>query len=519
MGKREGAGVADEAARPAVVSRATGQAAASRSVADRPFVPKVGAPVVLLAVAFGMGCACWNLLHEVAFYYMLTYEAQAINCFVGFAGGCAAGAGVLCLRRFAGFSMPVWKVSWALLTTSVVFLCLYYLFIREERLYGWATLCYFFLNIVFYRFVVSFVARLMRAGGSQVVVGLFLVGFVYACAEIVLSPLFFSGRPGAFSVREDWLIVAAHLGLLAASFALTMLAVRLSGDRESSEGADDFRPFRPAAPVVIALLFYSVIFGMMHNLASGIVGNPVEKIIPSHIGMLLGAVVFLATFVIAPGTGRIWVRLRQVAFPITMIGFILLPLSQDRMADISVVAGECATVNFYLLFLLACASIAKRTRFDPVKVGALGVAVAAFGFFVGDFASSDIRMLNLLGTPAYVFLTVFAFVLLIAATFWTGDDRKAALLWGMEEKRAPRKYDDARIQQRCERIIEQFALSAREGEVLHMLAQGKKPQQITEELFISLATVRSHVHKIYVKLGIHSNAQLMEIVEGESAEA
>lgn len=511
MEKREEARMGDET---------TGQAVASQATAGRSFALKAGAPAVLLAVAFGIGCACWNLLHEVAFYYMLTYEAQAINCFVGFAGGCAAGAGVLCLRRFAGLSVPARRASWALLLISVVFLSLYYLFIQEERLYGWATLCYFLLNVVFYCFVVSFVSRLTRLGGSQVVVGLFLVGLVYACAEIALSPLFFSGRLGAFSVSEDWPVVAAHMALLVAAFALMMLGMRLMGARGRSGEVDDgFRPFRPAAPVVIALLFYSVIFGMMHNLASGIVGNPVEKIIPSHIGMLLGAVVFLVTFVIAPGTGRIWVRLRQVAFPITMIGFILLPLSQDRMASISVVAGECATVNFYLLFLLACVSIAKRTRFDPIKVGALGVAVAAFGFFVGDFASSDIRMLNLLGTPAYVFLTVFAFVLLIAATFWTGDDRKAALLWGMEEKRAPRKYDDARIQQRCEQIIEQFALSAREGEVLHMLAQGKKPQQITEELFISLATVRSHVHKIYVKLGIHSNAQLMEIVEGESAEA
>lgn len=476
-------------------------------------------PMALLAVTLGVSCAWWNLLHEAAFYYMVTYEAQAINCFVGFGGGVAAGVVVLCLRRFSGFDLFDRRICWVLFLGGCTLIGIYYVLLQQEALYGWATLCYFVLNMAFYYFVIGFVAQLVLVEFSQVVFGLFLGGLVYAGLEIVLQPLFFSGRLGAFDLAHDGLIVAVHLILFVASFALSLCSVRAAAEHAPAEQLErNCRPFKPASQVVVVLLFYSIIFGMMHNLASGIVGNPVEKIMPSHMGMLLGAVVFLVTFSVSPGAGRIWVRMRQVVFPVTMIGFILLPLSQDRMADISVVAGECSTVNFYLIFLLACASVSKRTGFDPVKVGALGVAVAALGFFAGDFASSDIRMLNLLGTPAYVFLTVFAFVLLIAATFWTGDDRKAALLWGMEEKRAPRKYDDERIQERCELLIERFALSAREGEVLHMLAQGKKPQQITEELFISLATVRSHVHSIYVKLDIHSNAQLMELVESDVLE-
>lgn len=475
-------------------------------------------PVVLLAVTLGVGCAWWNLLHEVAFYYMITYEAQAINCFVGFGGGVAAGVGVLCLRRFAGFDVLSPRICWALFVVGCVLIGTYYGLLQYEGLYGWATLCYFALNVAFYYFVIGFITLLVRVGFSQVVFGLFLGGLVYACLEIALQPLFFSGQLGAFDLARDGIIAGVHLTLFVVSFVLALCSIRAVAACGTMEGETiGYRPFKAAAPVVFVLLAYSIIFGMMHNLASGIVGDPVQKVLPSHLGMLLGAVVFFATFSISPSTGRIWARMRQVVFPITMIGFILLPLSQDRMAAISVVAGECATVNFYLIFLLACVSISRRTGFDPVKVGALGVAVATLGFLVGDFGSSDIRTLNLLGTPAYVFLTVFAFVLLVAATFWTGDDRKAALLWGMEEKRAPRKYDDARIQERCEALIERFALSTREGEVLHMLAQGKKPQQITEELFISLATVRSHVHSIYVKLGIHSNAQLMELVESGAA--
>jgi len=47
-------------------------------------------------------------------------------------------------------------------------------------------------------------------------------------------------------------------------------------------------------------------------------------------------------------------------------------------------------------------------------------------------------------------------------------------------------------------------LTAREGEVLDLLAQGHDPQRIAARLFLSYATVRNHVEHILAKLGVHS---------------
>ncbi len=50
-------------------------------------------------------------------------------------------------------------------------------------------------------------------------------------------------------------------------------------------------------------------------------------------------------------------------------------------------------------------------------------------------------------------------------------------------------------------------LTPRELEVLQILAAGASTEDIAEELFIGIATVRSHVQSIIEKLGAHSKLE------------
>ena len=52
-----------------------------------------------------------------------------------------------------------------------------------------------------------------------------------------------------------------------------------------------------------------------------------------------------------------------------------------------------------------------------------------------------------------------------------------------------------------------FGLTAREREVLKLLAEGMGPVEIGRCLLISPKTVSTHVEHIYVKLGVHTRAQ------------
>ena len=59
------------------------------------------------------------------------------------------------------------------------------------------------------------------------------------------------------------------------------------------------------------------------------------------------------------------------------------------------------------------------------------------------------------------------------------------------------------------------ALSARENEVVHLVALGRTGREIADELHIAHDTVRTHVRNAQAKLGARSRAQLVAIALGE----
>lgn len=62
-------------------------------------------------------------------------------------------------------------------------------------------------------------------------------------------------------------------------------------------------------------------------------------------------------------------------------------------------------------------------------------------------------------------------------------------------------------------VSEQFALSPREKEVFLLLAKGRNAEAIARQLIISTHTVKTHTARIYRKLSINSQQELIDIVE------
>jgi putative nucleotidyltransferase with HDIG domain len=61
------------------------------------------------------------------------------------------------------------------------------------------------------------------------------------------------------------------------------------------------------------------------------------------------------------------------------------------------------------------------------------------------------------------------------------------------------------------RVVEACPLSARERDVLRLLAEGKVYKQIAQDLTLSTSTVRTHLHNVYGKLGAVDRAQAVLI--------
>lgn len=75
------------------------------------------------------------------------------------------------------------------------------------------------------------------------------------------------------------------------------------------------------------------------------------------------------------------------------------------------------------------------------------------------------------------------------------------------------RLNRAGLEERCEALAAQFGLTAREAEVFSYLARGRDVGFIEQELFISRNTVNTHRKNLYRKLGIHTQQELLSLIE------
>ena len=60
-------------------------------------------------------------------------------------------------------------------------------------------------------------------------------------------------------------------------------------------------------------------------------------------------------------------------------------------------------------------------------------------------------------------------------------------------------------------LILKYQISKRECEIINLVCAGLSNQEIADELFISLGTVKNHLYNIYFKLGIKNRTQLVKM--------
>lgn len=62
------------------------------------------------------------------------------------------------------------------------------------------------------------------------------------------------------------------------------------------------------------------------------------------------------------------------------------------------------------------------------------------------------------------------------------------------------------------KAVEDFSLSEREADVLRLIADGRSNNDISEQIHVSLSTVKKHVYNIFNKAGVNSRTQLLTMI-------
>lgn len=80
------------------------------------------------------------------------------------------------------------------------------------------------------------------------------------------------------------------------------------------------------------------------------------------------------------------------------------------------------------------------------------------------------------------------------------------------DDRSDQQFRD-RLSKQCLMLKERFQLSNRETEVMELAVRGNSVSRISELLFISENTVRTHMKHIYAKLNIHKRQEILTLIE------
>ena len=200
-------------------------------------------------------------------------------------------------------------------------------------------------------------------------------------------------------------------------------------------------------------------------------------------------------------------------------GFCLLLVSWTGLP----LLGSCAIVFSFLLFealsLNDYCNVVKTDDSSLLATMVIARLAASLGMLVGWMGAEAVCSFGNMSTTMVATVIIGVLIALSVGTL-VFTDKSIEGLKAISFGRA--MLEKAEEMPAREQIVAGFAgrhgLSKRETEVLDYLLAGRTTQYISEKLFISDSTARSHVHKIYQKTETHTRMELIDSFEGYQAE-
>ena len=302
--------------------------------------------------------------------------------------------------------------------------------------------------------------------------------------------------------------IAALLFVVSAAFAKKSLDARPSVEPEFSKpvfGGAIKGLWHPVLGAVI-LCFMS---GLMLQI-SGQHEIPLESF--QHTSLITSAIAVFclllpALLIKKPlNVGKIY----AVALPLSAAGFLLLPLIWNAAGGIVNSFAQLGAMVAGITLWCMIADSSHDTKLSSTLLFALALACTnaaqLAGTVIGFVNAETLKQGDLVLTTVAL---VSVYLLLMAALLLFKDKR---LTRGEEEIAVDLPTPEELLASRCDEIASARQFTPRETEIFKLLAQGYTMPVISEKLFVSENTVKSHVKSIYQKLGIHVRSELIDLV-------
>lgn len=372
------------------------------------------------------------------------------------------------------------------------------------------------------RFQMEFVdvACAVHGAASAIV---FMGWGVFTCSQrpreaagcIVAAFLLYGIATGLLTAAPAFVPAVSLIAPLA-SGALLIACFRLVSSKQDAERASSHRPLRALlGQLPWGLIAFLAICSLMVTISSVLV--PAETLpqqfstntlwVPIFL-IILTVVVFSFILKRRESTQELWVLFSFIMFcgliafsSLSLVDYALaigfMRASQECLFMFSWILAADIIYRFHLPVIPSFGLAAMLLMMpEPVPAALLkcllgGVPLSAQG-----------PLSTLIALLMCVALVAFTFVLLYRQIREQREKGEAAV------------SQDTALEDRVSTLEESLGLTSREREVTMLLLQGYSMPQISERLFISLDTVRTHMRHIYQKAGVHSKVELIELSKG-----
>lgn len=275
---------------------------------------------------------------------------------------------------------------------------------------------------------------------------------------------------------------------------------------------------RAKVPVLMALVAF--FFGLSFGVMKALIAPAGEEWISLRDALNIAA--------IALGTVAIYVTTAvfkmdfdhltyQVALPLMAAGFLFLPM-HEPWSVVGTAVHQMGYQYFYIVLWALWATLVSREHVPAAWMAGWGLVAIQGGQLLGSIGA-DLCLLFIHGDLGKAMLSAFViFVILLVSLFVFGN-RSANTGWGyLKPMDTPQTEETLSFEEACEVVAHRCRLTTRENDVFLLLARGRNRAFISEELVIGDETVKSHIKSIYRKCDVHSQQELIDLMEKERGE-
>ena len=279
-------------------------------------------------------------------------------------------------------------------------------------------------------------------------------------------------------------------------------------------GENPTPPPPPGAARTISFSWTLLILPALVGLTFGLMGSVLALRPTTTAGMVGPAVAEFAAGVLLLVASLLLSR-RFGASQIYALGLVGTAAGAALASVSAVPTWLAASVNelgfavFYFFMVVYWGDLARRMNRPVVRTYAFGYLVFQAsqipGFFMGGALAPNTEQ----ALSPLVFLSI-VLALFVTVLLVFNDPRSALHQWLAAGE--PTENGDE-IPNACAELAGQYALTPREHEVLGLLARGRTAAYVGHSLGISQGTAKTHIRSIYHKMDIHTQQDLMDLIE------